>query len=70
MSAQGGLPRQGDCLGGCLSGGCLPGGYLPRGASAQGEGVSIQGGVYALGQIPPPLWTEFLTQASENISFL
>ena len=43
---------------------CLPGeGCLPRGRGVcLGEGVSVQGGVH-------PLWTEFLTHASENITF-
>ena len=35
----------------------LAGGCLPRGVSARG------------GCTPPPLWTEFLTQACENITF-
>ena len=67
---------------GCLPGGvCL--GVSAQGVSAQGgvclgvsaQGVSAQGGVCAGGCLPrgvstpPPLLTEFLTQACENITF-
>ena len=53
-----------------LPGGCLlpGGGCLLRGVSALGG--SAPGGVsqHALRQTPPPLWTEFLTHACENIT--
>ena len=54
--AQGGV-CPGRCLPrlGCLPRGCLPGGHLP----------SLSRWVSA----PPPLWTEFLTHACENITF-
>ena len=50
------------CAGGMPGpGGCLlsEGGYLLRGVVSQ----------HALRQTPPPPWTEFLTHATENITF-
>ena len=60
--------------------GCLiwGGEVSARGASAQGGvclggvclgGRCLPGGVYLGGHTPPPLWTEFLTHACENITF-
>ena len=47
----------------------------PRGESASGRGgwclPLVPGGCvsqHAMGQTPPPQWTEFLTHASENIT--
>ena len=59
----------------CLEG-CLPGGVSVQGVSAWGclpwgvcLGMSAQGGA-CLGGCTPLLWTEFLTQACENITFM
>ena len=48
---------------GCLPrGGCLPGGGVCPGGSARRGDI-------CLGCTPPPMWTEFLTHACENITF-
>ena len=59
-------PRGGVCSGGCLLGGCL----LPGGSAPRVGGCLLLGGVFqhALRHTPSPLWTEFLTHASENIT--
>ena len=51
------LPRGDVCPGGVCPGGCLPGGCVCLGGCLPG------------GCTPPPLWTEFLTHACENITF-
>ena len=57
MFAQGGV-----CSGGYLPRGCLTRVYLPR---------CLPGGCLPWGGVHLPLpWTEFLTQACENITFL
>ena len=58
VSAQGGVYPEG-VPGGVWPGGCLPRVYLPGGGVSQ----------HALRQTPP-LWTEFLTHACENITLL
>ena len=46
---------------GCLPRGCLPGGSV--------QGSCLPRGCLPRGCTPPPLWTEFLTHAFENITF-
>ena len=77
----GGVCSQGvPGLGGLLSGGPGPGGSAPRGVPGRGGllpwgclvwGLPGQegGGIPACTEAnPPPLWTEFLTHASENVT--
>ena len=76
VSAQRGVCPEGGYAGGglCLLGGLYPGGCLPSGGSCLPGWVSALrlvcpgGGVCLVCQTSPP-WTEFLTHASENITF-
>ena len=73
------VPAHGGCT--CLGGVYLPrgctclGGYLPMGGvyllqGVPGQGVYLMGGVPDRGSTCPctPLWTEFLTHATKNIT--
>ena len=72
MSAPGGcLLLGGVCSRGSAPGGSALGGSAPGGGVSAPRGGLLQGGVsqHALRQtFLPPLWTEFLTHASENIT--
>ena len=68
------LPRGSVCLrdvcpgaGVCPGGGCLPRGVSTRRGCLSSREVSAQGGVP---RQTPALWTEFLTHACKNITFL
>ena len=50
----------------CLPRGCLPGGVSVRGCLPKG---CLPGRGISPGSVHLPLWTEFLTHASENITF-
>ena len=74
MSARGCVSARGGCLNGrvgvcpgwgAFQGSVCPAGCLPGMGGMSAWGVSAwQGGVHL-----PPLWTEFLTQTCENITF-
>ena len=67
MSARGCVSAHGGCLNGRV--GCLAGECLPNGVSAWHGGMSAWGVSAWQGCTSPPLWTEFLTQTCENITF-
>ena len=60
-------PRVSSPVGG--GGGVLvPGGISSGGGLVPGGGVVMVVSQYALRQTPPPLWTKFLTHATENFT--
>ena len=68
VSAKGCLPRGISAQGGVWTRGvCLWSGVPPGGGCLR-RGMCVS--QHALRQTPPPLWTEFLTHACENITFL
>ena len=82
MSARGCLLRQGVCPRGVCpgvspgGGGCLPRGCFDWGVLAGGGCLPAKEGVHLICPVGgvsgrhTPIWTEFLTHACENITFL